>query len=332
MAPSGPRGEHAEWREHGAVLRHGAPGDWDDKPVAVDPAGVVVRNGVYYLFYTAGFDGCWTYEGSHAAVGVAISNDGVSFVKHTGNPVLVPHDFAPVSSHEEGIRTASIRFIPEIDKFLGFFSVESAGFNSCEYASRSESCECNIGLDSFIYAATSANGYDWSIEGEVSGVGNRPGHENYVDDFLFVDGKYTVWTHKAEGGDMHFASQGAHYLRFDTYLQMPELCWGWSQLTSFHQGDGLVDLLYDPAGGCAPDRNELFHATTSLDRPEVLTRERRVHGRGGERTNVIVRDEQRGEWLWYYSKSTGPDAGTIQLRTAPLVGRTPPLDIIDSRR
>jgi hypothetical protein len=318
------------WVEQGAVLEYGPEGSWDDKPMVVEPIGIEVIDGIYYLFYVAGFDGCWVDEGSHASIGLATSTDGIRFEKFSGNPVLRPHDFVPIESHEEGIRTASIRYLPDLGLFLGYFGIESpGGAGSCAFGAPASQCRCNIEVDSVIYAATSVDGRAWSVLGDVAGVGNGAGRENYVDDFLYQDGRFTLWSHLAQGGQMHFVSQGDNFLDFGSYEELPQLCWGWSQLRSWLHADGdTVTLLYDPQGGCAPNESVLVRGETSLRRVGRISSERVIHDLGAERTNILLKDTGNDRWLWFYNKSYGPDRGSIQLRTTPIASAEPPWDLV----
>jgi hypothetical protein len=322
------------WTEQGVVLTHGASGQWDEMDLLVEPIGVHKKDGIYYLFYTAGFDGCWTVDDrtSHMSVGLATSTDGVNFQKHSGNPVLTPHDFVPVSSHEEGIRSAAIRYVPEENSFVGFFSIESpGGSDSCPLMGSTGQCECNIEVDSYIHTASSADGQAWTIDGAVSGIGNQSGQENYVDDFQYRNGEYYIWSHKAEGGHQHFISRGSGSTNVNLLGDIPALCWGWSQLKSYmHSDNDTVTLIYDPQGGCAPSNDNLYFGTTSFAQPRSVNNERVFHSRGGERTNVFLKDVENGVWRWYYNKSALGESGVIRMRTHPLDGApVPPAAPID---
>ncbi|MFZ1748318.1 MAG: hypothetical protein WAU17_20605, partial [Nitrospirales bacterium] len=103
----------SEWTEKGVVLQNNTNIVWENKP-GIAVSGVSKVGGIYYLHYLAGFDGCWNADGdvNHQSLGLATSTDGINFTKYTGNPVLKPHDFVPVSSQEEGIRTAYIKYLP----------------------------------------------------------------------------------------------------------------------------------------------------------------------------------------------------------------------------
>ncbi len=308
------------WTEQGVVLSSGPPGSWDEKPYLLKPVGVYKKDGIYYLYYLAGSEGCWNEHADtrHQSLGLATSTDGVNFTKYSGNPVLKPHDFLPVESHEEGIRTATIRYIPDQNMWLGFFGVESpGGAGTCPFMGSESQCSCNIAVDASIYAATSTDGKNWTVKGEVNGVYN--GQENYADDFQYRNGTFYIWHHRAEGGQMHRASKGSDYMNLTLLGEVPVLCWGWSVIHTYLHDDGnTVTAMYDPAGGCAPNNSNLYFATTTLDNMTEFTNERVIHSKG-QKSNFIIKDTDDGIWRWYYNVTTGPQAGTIQLRTHPII-------------
>jgi len=311
------------WTEQGTVLTYGVPGSWDEKERGLYPVGVHKINGTYYLHYLGGFDGCWTVDGgmSHRSVGLATSSDGVNFTKFSKNPVLKPHDFVPVHSHEEGIRTSSIRYLPQKEMWLGYFGVESpGGADTCPFMGSEAQCSCNVEVDSSIYAATSLDGKNWAVQGEVQGVYNDA--ENYVDDFQYINGEYYLWSHRAQGGQKHHASKGSDYMSLTPLGVIPKWCWGWSELSTYVHKDGkTVTAIYDPNGGCAAaSKNDVYFATTSLDNMTVVTNERVIAQTG--RISRIFQDIENGIWRWYYNGS-GAKNGTIQLRTHPITADPP---------
>jgi len=303
------------WTEHGVILESGPAGSWDERTYKVAPAGFYKKDDIYYMYYKGGSEGCWNQHGDirHKSIGLAISTDGVNFTKYAGNPVLKPHDFVAVHSHEEGIRTATIRYLPEKGMWLGYFGVESpGGADTCPFMGSEAQCSCNVSVDSSIYAATSIDGKNWTVQGEVNGVYN--GEENYIDDYQYHDGQYYVWSHRAQGGQRHHASKGSDYMNLTPLGEIPELCWGWSSIHTFLHDDGkTVTPVYDPNGGCASANNNLYFSTTSLDSMTTVTSERVIHS-NRQKNNFLYKDIDAGIWRWYYSTR---NAG-IQLRTHPL--------------
>ena len=323
------------WTERGVVLKSGAAESWDEKAFLVKPVGFYKKDNIYYMYYLAGSEGCWDEHADtrHQAIGLATSTDGVNFTKYAGNPVLKPHDFVAVHSHEEGIRTATIRYLPEKGMWLGYFGVESpGGTDTCPFMGSTSQCKCNISVDAFIYAATSTDGKNWTVQGEVTGVYNENGQENYADDFQYRNGQYYLWSHRAQGGQTHHASKGSDYMNLTSLGEIPELCWGWSVIHTFLHDDGkTVTPVYDSGGGCAPSNDNLYFGTTSLDNMTTVTTERVIHSKG-QRDNFIYKDVDAGIWRWYYNVVTGTNAGTIQLRTHPITAATaapkPPSQVI----
>jgi predicted GH43/DUF377 family glycosyl hydrolase len=74
------------WLKHGIVLSPGNPGDWDSSSISL---GSVLWNGTAYLMWYTGTNGI-TYQGG--AIGLAVSTDGLNWVKYSGNPVITPSE------------------------------------------------------------------------------------------------------------------------------------------------------------------------------------------------------------------------------------------------
>ena len=303
------------WTEKGVVLTAGISDQWDERGAAV--VGIAKKSGKYYLFYLGAFYGCWTSGANHKSLGVATGTDGVNFTKYSDNPLLIPHDFVPVESHEESIRAAIIDYIPAISKFVGYFGVEDpGGSNTCGFMA-SSGCGCDIEVDSFIYAATSDDGINWAIAGEVSGAYNENGAENYPSTFEYYNGVFYLWNHRAQGGQIFHASRGADYKNLTKLGTIPELDFGWSTAETFLHNDGnTVTLMYVPNGN-GYDGSELRFATSTMSNMTTVSNVRAWKGNVHSANNAILKDEETGEWRWYYST-----AKNTYLRTAPI--STPP--------
>lgn len=90
----------SDWQDYGTILRPGSPGEWDAQLFGGFAGSIVKRHGIYYLYYqgASGYreiDQTVTWR----AIGVALSTDGVNFVKHEDNPVLT---WLPNDNGEEG--------------------------------------------------------------------------------------------------------------------------------------------------------------------------------------------------------------------------------------
>ena len=307
------------WAEKGIVLRTDSSIAWEEQnQIAV--IGVSKLDETYYLFYLAGFDGCWNTDGdsNHQSVGLATRTDGVNFTKHAGNPVLIPHDFLPVGSHEEGIRTGYVQYVPSKNKFYGYFGVESpGGSGSCDIGGGG-SCGCNVSVDAAVYLATSANGTSWTIEGPVGGTYAGGGNEVYASGWVYNGSDFGLYVTVAEGGKDKSASKGSNPLSLSELGGVDALRFGWSGVDTYlHDDNNTITLMYEPDGGAHPGtaNDNLFFATAHLDDMTNIQNERVVTTNGDER-NLIFQDGN--EWKWYYSDDADEYNNVIRLRTHPI--------------
>ena len=323
------------WTERGTVLQADSGITWENQnQIAV--AGVEKVGDTYYLFYLAGFDGCWNADGdsNHQSLGLATSSDGVNFTKHSGNPVLKPHDFVPVSSEEEGIRTAYVRYLPSQGKFYGYFGVESpAGTNSCPFGGGS-GCSCDIGVDAEVFLSTSSNGTNWNIDGKVNGTYSQVGNEVYASGWIFDGNSINMYVTTAEGGQNKAAAKGIDPLNLSELGGVAGLDFGWSGVDVYlHDDKNTVTLMYEPSGGAGHsgiNNDNLYFATSSLNDITTITNERVITTSGDER-NIILKDGN--EWKWYYSDETDEYNNNIKLRTHPVIAGdnlapSPPTQVI----
>jgi hypothetical protein len=107
-----------DWVEYGVVLEAGPEDSWDALLAgASSPAGVVARDGTYFLYY-GGADGLRADGGPrHRAIGVATSPDGVRFTKFAGNPVM---RHLPTEDEEEGANSAAVT-LDEAGRIVMFY-------------------------------------------------------------------------------------------------------------------------------------------------------------------------------------------------------------------
>ncbi|MEZ4271100.1 MAG: hypothetical protein R3C68_06615 [Myxococcota bacterium] len=310
----------SEWTEQGVVLRNSTDIAWEKKP-GIAVVGVAKVGQTYYLHYLAGFDGCWNSDGdvNHQSLGLATSTDGINFIKNANNPLLKPHDFVSVSSHEEGIRTAYIQYLPSRAMFYGYFGVESpGGAQTCNFGGGG-TCGCDIGVDARVYGATSPDGEIWSIRGEVDGTYAEDGNEVYASGWVFDGNDIGLYVTVAEGGQLKSASRGSDPWSLNELGAVSALNWGWSGLDTYlHDDNDTITLIYNPSGGGHPgsSNDSLYFATTHLSNMKNIQNERVVQANGGTERNIILRDVN--EWKWFYSEEPAWNDSVIKLRTHPI--------------
>jgi predicted GH43/DUF377 family glycosyl hydrolase len=78
-----PDGLH--WTPHaGNPVLSPTPGEWD--AASISHQDVIVHEGVYWMYYVGGSTDYMT----SLSIGLATSTDGITWIKHAGNPVLRP--------------------------------------------------------------------------------------------------------------------------------------------------------------------------------------------------------------------------------------------------
>lgn len=314
----------SEWTERGIVLNTNPAISWEEQN-QIGVVGVSKVGGTYYLYYLAGFDGCWDSDGdsNHQSLGLATSADGVNFTKYANNPMLKPHDFVTVYSHEEGIRTAYVQYLPSKGKFYGFFGVESPGGpQSCDFGGAGPECFCDVGVDAEVFLGTSVDGKNWTNEGAVAGTYAKYTYEVYASGWVYDGSNLGLYVTTAEGGLDKSVSRGSNPLSLNELGKVPALNWGWSGVDAYlHDDNNTITLMYNPAGGNHPGVNNdnLYFATTHLNDLTNIQNERVVSTSGSER-NIIFRDGN--EWKWYYSDEPDEYNNAIRLRTHPITNGT----------
>lgn len=95
-----------EWQDYGIIFEAGAVGEWDFFLAGGFAGSAVKRKGIYYLYYQ-GASGYREVDDTVTgrAVGVALSLDGINFVKHEGNPVIA---WQPNGNGEEGAVSTAV--------------------------------------------------------------------------------------------------------------------------------------------------------------------------------------------------------------------------------
>jgi len=73
------------WVKYGPILRRGGNGSWDDK--SIHHPVIIKHEDIYYLFYSGS-----SHRDKHIirSIGLATSKDGIHFIKHLKNPLLIP--------------------------------------------------------------------------------------------------------------------------------------------------------------------------------------------------------------------------------------------------
>ena len=106
MAEQLPLPSKGDWQDYGIIFEAGDEGEWDFFLAGGFAGSAVKRKGIYYLYYqgASGYrEADDTVTGR--AIGVAMSVDGINFIKHEGNPVV---SWQPHGNGEEGAVSSAV--------------------------------------------------------------------------------------------------------------------------------------------------------------------------------------------------------------------------------
>jgi hypothetical protein len=139
-----------EWQDYGIIFEAGALGDWDFFLAGGFAGSAIKRKGIYYLYYQ-GASGYREVDDTVTgrAIGVALSLDGINFIKHENNPVIT---WQPNGNGEEGaVSSAAFR---DHKKKIVFY-----------YGANTEESSTTINADGRL--AISKNGLNFRDKGKV---------------------------------------------------------------------------------------------------------------------------------------------------------------------
>lgn len=134
------------WTRDGSnpLITYGTAGAWDDDNIAHGRA-IKLNNGTYILYYSGR-----RASDDRAAIGIATSNDGISWTKHGSNPVLIPTSFGLASGDD-----LSVPWVVKLSDGTWAMLLEGADDASTTWK---------------IYLATSSDGLSWSAGNSGSPV------------------------------------------------------------------------------------------------------------------------------------------------------------------
>ena len=144
---------HNDWLDQGTILSEGSDGSWDYRfEGMLSPCGMIKKGNTYFLYYI-GADGDRSTDGGprHRSLGVATSQDGITFRKYSNNPVLtyLPHD-----NEEEGIFSAGVT-LDENENVIIYYGAMNAGNPTSEWVTGD------------IFLAISSDGYNFDEKGMI---------------------------------------------------------------------------------------------------------------------------------------------------------------------
>lgn len=276
----------SDWRDQGVAI---APGSGWDKRLngMLSPCSMIKKGGKYYLYYI-GADGNRSTDGGprNRALGVAISTDGVKFVKHSGNPII---EYLPHGNQEEGVFSATA-LLSGNEVFLYYGGMIAPN-------QKSESVASDIRL------ATSKNGLDFSDKGVV--VSHKDSSVWGYGDELFPVGSYQ----SNDSWNVYYIAKGkgvSWRLGVATGGSATKLGRSRAVLTSEPYGDAEVVKLTDNSIGIlaglrstniAEARTASVDASYSLSEPVVKYK---FNTKAPEENFALLLDHDKNSWFLYY--------------------------------
>ncbi len=305
----------ADWTDHGAVISPGPPGSWDVRLTgAVSPCAVIELDGTYFLYYI-GADGNRADDGDarHRALGVATSSDGISYIKHSGNPIIT---YLPTNDEEEGVFTCGA-------------TLDDGGDVILYYGAMTSFAPSQVNDD--VRVASSSNGFDFI---------DLPGNPVIDHD------DSSVWGWGDELDPLGaFERNGAWYVYYsvgngfdfngNTLIWELGIASGPAPNDLPNTGPALTGG-DDIRGGADPiwlssdemalfivrrDSSGQFYIEARVvdpDAPDDLSAPVQTYDFDGFTHATVYLDEQAGKWFMYYLT----DSGQINVKTAPAGGGT----------
>lgn len=297
----------SDWTLRGTAFEAGADGAWDVRLHGqISPCAVIKKDGRYFLYYI-GADGARSTDGGprHRALGVASSEDGLEFARHSENPVLthLPHE-----NEEEGIFSAGSAVGAEGRVVIHYGAIWARNATT-------ESVRSNVALAT---AADPTDPADLTDRGDVLLWDDR-------DVWGWGDEIFPVGTLR-EGDTWHVyyiakGNEGAWKLALASGPAPDELPRTRPVLES---GAHVI-------GGCEPvrisedrialfivrdfDRNRIEVRTAPVSAPHRLSEPRLTYRFPGYRHTTVLLDREVGTWFMYQRRAGD---NRIVVRTAPI--------------
>lgn len=115
--------EPEDWVDFGMIFSTGVDGEWDYYLYGGFAGSAIKHDGLYYLYYqgASGYQSGSNETVTGRAVGVAVSEDGIRYVKSTLNPVVT---WSPNRLGEEGAVSSSVTVFG--DQFVMLYGANTA--------------------------------------------------------------------------------------------------------------------------------------------------------------------------------------------------------------
>jgi hypothetical protein len=299
--------KQSDWTLVGKVLERGPLKSWDARLHGqISPCSLVKKGGVYYLYYV-GADGNRRDGGpAHRSLGVAISEDAISFKKYKGNPILT---HLPHNNTEEGVFSAGATLDDNNDIVLYWTAILARNSTTTQ-------------VNSNIHIAISQNGVDFEKPRPVLRFSNPKVPSNDEIGALgafHADGRWHLY-YFSKGGVPAWSLVHASGPARDNFTQKGKIVLQADKESQQVIGGGDPVWLSDNKLAvflvCSFDSERIEIRTISLDSPGELSSPVETYRFAGWRHATVFLDREKGKWFLYHRKREG-DA--ILVRTAPVV-------------
>ena len=278
----------ADWVDYGTILNAGIEGKWDYYLWGGFAFSVIKKDDTHFLYYQGSSDYRTEYDETvlWRSIGVATSNDGISFTKYADNPILT---WFPNQYGEEGAVSSGVTLGDQGDIIL-------------YYGANTQEGPTTVNAD--VRVASSLDGFNFTDLGVV--LEHRDdsvwgsGDELFVVNATHSSGTWVIYyipngtsqsgqLGVAFGTQMNTLNQSSIVISNNQPIQ----AWGTASYVQLNENTYAILL-----NNVREKRSEV--RVTSLHTPYILSEPVAIYQFDDVQQSAFLYDEERDIWFLYY--------------------------------